>query len=295
MKVDDCSLAKAGSAAALFLSAVCAGPVAVANDLPRVDPPSRPWFNLDFGGPKVRFESLLGLSVTSSADYLGASQRSTTVRPLAAVRIGRIQLATSGSSSLLGFGGVAEEAGASLDLATSSRWKLRTGLRLTSGRDTRDAGELAGLPDIRKTVVGRLAVSYTITPRLRAVSALNLDLLGRGTGLFWTNGLDYRKPLGKAAELKLGAGFTYGNATHLQTYYGVPEQSVTANRGFYAPGAGLKDAALSATVTRALSREWIAFGGLNYARLLGEAADSPIAYRRDNFSAVVGLGWRYGR
>lgn len=261
--------------------------------LPRGDQPQKPWFNLDFGGPKTRFESLIGLSLISSSDYLGSSQRSVSLRPLAAVRFGRLRLSTSGSSSLLDFGAVADEAGASLDLVRSSRLKIRTGLRLTAGRDSGDSDQLAGMPDVRKTVLGRVSASYDLAKGWRVVSALNVDVLGRGNGLLWTNGVDYHRRLGAETELRLGAGITTGNATHLRSYYGVPMGSVTPMRPYYEPGAGLKDAALSVNLTRRLTPAWIGFAGLTYARLLGPAADSPLAFRRDNLAAMVGLAWRY--
>ena len=263
--------------------------------LVRGDQPQRPWLNLGFGGPKVRFESLLGLSVVSSSDYLGAETRSTSIRPLGAIRVGRLRLSTSGSSALLDFGGVTDEAGASLDLVRSTGLKIRTGLRLTSGRKSSDADELIGIPDVRRTAIGRLAVSYELSPRWRAVSALNVDVLGRGNGLFWTSGVDYRQRLGAATELRLGAGISLGNATHLRSFYGVPQSAVTPSRPYYEPGAGAKDVALSLNLTHALTPSWITFAGLTYARLIGPAADSPLAHRRDNIAFITGIGWRFRR
>jgi len=291
-------LARRVGAGALAAGAVTSihVPTAWADEpLPRGDQPQKPWFNLDFGGPKTRFESLIGLSLISSNDYLGASQRSVTLRPLAAVRFGRLRLSTSGSSSLLDFGAVADEAGASLDLVRSSRWKLRTGLRLTSGRDAGDSDQLAGMPDVRRTVLGRLSLSYDIARGWRAVSALNVDLLGRDNGLLWTNGVDYHRRLDTETELRLGAGLTAGNATHLRSYYGVPVSAVTPLRPYYEPGAGLKDAALSINLTRRLTPGWIGFAGLTYARLLGPASDSPLAFRQDNLATMIGLAWRFRR
>ena len=99
-----------GMTACLMLAAVAADARAESGEpLVRGDQPQRPWLNLDFGGPKVRFESLLGLSVISSTDYLGSAHRSLSVRPLVAVRVGRLRLSSSGASSLLDFGGVADE------------------------------------------------------------------------------------------------------------------------------------------------------------------------------------------
>ena len=282
----------AALAATALLTAIV--PTARADEpMPRGDQPRTPWFDLDSGGPKTRFEALLGLSMISSTDYLGSSRRSVALRPLGAVRFGRFRLSTSGSSSLLDFGTVADEAGASLDLVRSSRFRIRTGLRLTSGRDSGDSDQLAGMPDVRKTALGRLSASYDLSSHWRLVSALNVDVLGRGSGLLWTQGVDYHHRLRPDTELRVGMGITVGNATHLRSYYGVPESAVTATRPAYEPGAGLKDAAVTANLTHALTPGWIAFGGLTYARLLGPAADSPLAFRKDNVAVMIGLAWRY--
>ena len=261
--------------------------------MPRGDQPRKPWFDLDIGGPKTRFEALLGLSTISSSDYLGSSRRSVALRPLGAVRLGRVRLSTSGSSSLLDFGTLADESGASLDLVRASRFKIRTGLRLTSGRDSGDSDQWTGMPDVRKTALGRLSASYDLSSHWRVVSALNVDVLGRGSGLLWTNGVDYHHRLAPDIELRAGLGLTAGNATHMRSYYGVPESAATATRPAYDPGAGLKDAAVSVNLTHAMTPSWIVFGGLTYARLLGTAADSPLAIRKDNVAVMVGLAWRY--
>lgn len=261
----------------------------------RGDQSQQPWLNLDFGGPKVRFESLVGLSVTSSSDYLGSDRRSTSLRPLGAVRIGRLRLSTSGGGTLLDFGGVPDDGGASLDLVRSPGLRIRTGIRLTSGRRSSSTEELKGIPDVRRTAIGRVAAIYELSPRWRAVSALDIDILGRGSGLLWTNGVDYRHPLGPRTELRLATGVSLANATNLRSFYGVPESAATANRPYYEPGAGAKDVALSLNLTHALTPDWVAFGGITYARLIGTAADSPLAYRRDNLAFITGIGWRFRR
>ena len=140
-----------------------------ADDPPRTDQPQKPWYQLDVGGPPVRFESLIGLSLTSSTDYLGSNHRGLSIRPLGAIRFGRLRLSTSGGGSLLGFGTVSDEAGASLDLIRSSRLKVRTGLRLTSGRSASDSDDLAGMPDVRRTALGRVSLGFDLTARWRLV------------------------------------------------------------------------------------------------------------------------------
>jgi outer membrane scaffolding protein for murein synthesis (MipA/OmpV family) len=214
------------------------------------------------------------------------------VRPLAALRYGRLRIATSGSGGLLDFGTDTDVSGVSLDLVQSPHWKLRTGLRISGGRPSSDSDNLAGLPDVRKTVLGRASATYLVSRSWSAGTTLNVDLLGRGTGLFATTGLTWRHPVAVGTELQVGAGFTVANATHLDSYYGVPDSARTATRPAYSASAGLKDAGVGITLTSALASRWVAFAGLRYTRLLGSAADSPLVPDPSDVAATVGIAWR---
>ena len=251
------------------------------DDLP-VDPDTR--------GPA--FRGLLGVSAASAAEYPGSDRRDQSLRPLYAVRYGRLKLASSGSSSLLDFGSAPDESGATLDLLTSSRWKLRAGLRIGGGRSSSDSGYLAGLPDVSRTVLARGAIGYLITPNLVLNGTLVWDLLGRGNGATWSNTLDYRHRLGGETELRLSTGFTLGNATHLNSFYGVPLSAENADRPAYRPGGGFKDVGVGAGLTSAFGSHWIAFGGLSYTRLLGATLDSPLTLQNHDVAATVGVAWK---
>lgn len=240
--------------------------------------------------PKLRW--LLGESATSAGEYPGSDRRDLSLRPLFALRYGRFKLASSGSSALLDFGAAPDESGASLDLLASSRWKLRAGLRIGGGRPSSDSQDLAGLPDVQRTVLARGTVGYLITPSLGLTGTLAFDLLGRGNGATWSNSLDYRRRLGSETEFRLGAGFTLGNATHMNSFYGVPLSAQTPERPAYQPGAGLKGAGIGLGLTSALSSRWIAFGGVSYNRLLGHTLDSPLTRQNYDLAATVGIAWK---
>jgi outer membrane protein len=66
----------------------------------------------------------------------------------------------------------------------------------------------------------------------------------------------------------------------------------TERRPAYSAGSGLKDAGVSIGLTTAIHPSWIAFGGLSYTRLLGEAADSPLARKQSDVAATLGIAWR---
>ena len=83
--------------------------------------------------------------------------------------------------------------------------------------------------------MGRVSATYLLTSRWSLGSTLSFDLLGRGSDLIWTNGPDYRYRLWRDSELRAAAGVTYGNATHLNSYYGVPIESVTPHASLPCP------------------------------------------------------------
>jgi outer membrane protein len=268
-----------------------------AEEIPRSDSPRRPAIDLGVeNGPKLKLNVVLGASVTSAGEYPGSDKRSVSLQPVGALRVGRLRFATSGGGALLDFGADSEISGVSLDLLqSSSRWRLRTGMRISGGRDSGDSEDLAGIPDVRRTLLGRISASYAVTPAWNVGSTLSADLLGRGTGLFLSSGADWRHRLTGSTEFRFGAGFTVANAVHMSSYYGVPESAGTERRPAYAAGAGLKDAGVSIGLTTAISPSWIAFGGLSYTRLLGDAADSPLAHKQSDFAGTLGIAWRFRR
>jgi outer membrane protein len=280
-----------------FCLSLLAGAIAVqcqADEITHGDPAVRRSVDIqvapDPGIPALRW--LLGVSATSAGEYSGSDRRDLSLRPLFAVRYGRLKLASSGSGSLLDFGSAPDESGATLDLLASSRWKLRAGLRIGGGRPSSDSSDLAGLADVRRTVLARGSVGYLITPNVGATSTFSWDLLGRGNGATWSNSLDYRRRLGVDTELRLGTGFTFGNATHQNSFYGVPMSASTVDRPEYLPGAGLKDAGVALGLTSALGPRWLAFGGVSYTRLLGGTLDSPLTRQNHDVAATVGLAWK---
>jgi outer membrane protein len=264
-----------------------------AEDVPRSDSPTRPALDLDHeNGRKPKFDVVIGASVTSAGEYPGADRRSVSTQPVGALRYGRLRFATSGGGALLDFGSESQISGVSLDLLQSSRWRLRTGLRISGGRNSGDSDDLAGIPDVRRTVLGRVSATYALTPAWHLGSTLSADVLGRGNGLFLSNGADWRHRLTGGSEFRFGVGFTIANAAHMNSYYGVPEAAGTELRPAYSAGAGLKDAGVSIGLTKAIFPSWIAFGGLSYTRLLGDAVDSPLAHRQSDVAATVGIAWR---
>ena len=236
---------------------------------------------------------LLGASLASSPEYDGASQRKVRIRPLWAARFGRIRIATSGGSALLGFGREGVGAGASTQLIEGDKWRVGVSLRIDSGRDSGDARTTQGLPDVKRTLRARLNASYSFTKDWNASVSLSQDMLGHKGGM--TAGLDLGSRFYRSDETEwtTGIGLSAANGLNLRSYFGVPASAVAASgKPFYEPSAGLRDAHFGVNFKHMFSKHWFLFGGAGTSRLLGPAADSPLVQKRSGTSAAMGVAWR---
>lgn len=241
--------------------------------------------------PDARY--VLGASLIGHPEYAGSRQYKATLRPLWAVHWGRWRISTSGGAGLLGFGRDAAGAGASRELVKTKALRVGIALRLDSGRRSNDSSTTQGLPDVPRTVRGRVYASYALGPDLNLTGALSQDLAGRQGGL--TGGLDlgWRLYRTSRTEWTSGAGVSLADAQNMRSYFGIsPEAALATGRAAYVPNAGLRDVHAGVGFTHSLSPHWFAFGGAGISRLLGPAANSPLTQRPDSAYASIGFAWR---
>lgn len=290
-----------GTALALAGTAACAAadtPPAV-EPAPAVRPVTLPGVGAELAlpadPPPRRWAWVIGGSLNDGPTYSGSSTHALRVRPLWAVQYGNFRLSTSGARSVMRFGDAAAApgSGASLQMVNTAAWKLGASLRLDGGRSASDDPSLAGLPEIRRTLRGRLQLEHRLGTHWSAGAGLSQDLLGRGGGATASAGIGYGQRLGPATEGSVGVGTSWGNRTYLQTHYGVPAQASAAS-GYrpFSPGAGVVDLSVGASVTTALTPHWVAFAGAGGARLVGDAADSPLTRSATSWHVSVGLAYR---
>lgn len=238
------------------------------------------------------FGYVLGASVTSAPQYDGSELRKISLRPVIALRYGRFRLSTSSASSVLNFGSVQESSGASAELIRTKKLKLKASLRLSSGRTQSDSSDLSGIPNIRKTVIGRIGSSYSLTDRWAIGATVGFDLLGRGTGLFVDTGAGYTWPYSATTVYKADFSLGFGNATNINAYFGVPLSAQTATRPAFDAGAGLRTGAVSLGFMTALDKNWVLFGRASFSTVLGEARQSPLVTQAAGAAATFGIGYR---
>ncbi|MBH9553861.1 MipA/OmpV family protein [Inhella gelatinilytica] len=237
--------------------------------------------------------SLIGLRLSSGPVYFGQRERSLSVRPMLAVRLGAVQLSSGGASGLLG---ERSGSGLSLDLLDDADLSFQLGLRLDRGRSDELSDRLAALPSVRATVRARAALTWHQTAARDWTLSVAPDLLGHAGGALLQLGL--REQLPRLASLlpfggqwSLQAQIVAGSGRYQQSYFGVP----TGTPGWvaYRPGAGLRNASLYLGWQRQYGRHWMGFGGLSLDRLLGPAARSPLVERATQWGWDGGIAYRF--
>lgn len=244
--------------------------------------------------PAAGARYLLGAVLQDGPDYAGADRRQIKLRPLWAYQNGRFRISTSRASSLLGFGGEASGPGASLDLLSSERFRLGVALRMDSGRYSNDSPRLAGLPDVKRTLRGKLYLGYAFDKHWSAGASVSQDLLGRRGGAVAGLDLGWRVRQGAETEWSLGTGVSFGDRRYMQSYFGIGEGvAEQTHQPAYRLGGMARDLHAGLGVTRSFGRHWLGFAGLGVSALLGDAAASPLTQDKTAVSGSLGLAYRW--
>jgi outer membrane scaffolding protein for murein synthesis (MipA/OmpV family) len=244
---------------------------------------ANPFEGREQGEEGPEFKYLLGAALSNHASYFGAQDRETKLVPVWAIRRGRWQINSSGAATLMGLGRQLQDAGANADIGQFGRVRFGLGLRVDTGRKSADSPTTVGLPDVRRTVRGRIGASYKIDDDWRFSVGANTDLLNRGGGSVYSTELNYRLYQGLHSTCSTGLQAQAGSGTYMRSFFGTPS---------YTPGAGLRDIAVGVNCNQLLSPHWILFGSFAAGRLLGPAADSPLNQKSANYAFSIGLAWR---
>ena len=161
------------------------------------------------------------------------------------------------------------------------------------GREESDDRRLRGLGDIDDAIEGGGYVAYKTGDwsfSASAVTALNdsYDGVIGEFGATWTG----VTPIGL---LSVGPRLRVVSDGVNESYYGIDaQQSLRSGRAQYHPSGGLQSAGVSAGLLIPLSDRFTVGGLASYERLLGDAADSPIAREgsENQLFAGVFLGYR---
>src|SRR5450830_1261700 len=135
-----------------------------------------------FEPPEPRLSYLLGAGLRSSPNYSGAAGSRHRLSPVWLVSYGRFKLSTGGANALLGYGAEMGGSGATATLLSLRALQLNASLGFDNGRSASDDPRLSGLPDVRRTITGRLGLGLALGYGWAVGTGLTQDLLGRDAG-----------------------------------------------------------------------------------------------------------------
>ncbi len=164
------------------------------------------------------------------------------------------------------------------------------------GREQDDAARLRGLGDIDGGLVLGAYAGYRVGPWFFSASYHQQVTGDEDTGGLVRLAIDHTWRLNPQTKLVASVGTAYASSDYMQTYFGVSAaQAATSLAGLpqYNPSAGFKDVSVGATATIELDPRWTLYLTGRYARLIGDAADSPVIETENTFFAGAGLSYKF--
>lgn len=212
-------------------------------------------------------------------DFQGASGHRTRALPYISVAYGDLI-----SASVQG--GVSANLYRSGDVVAGPRARFRF------GQDESDSPGLQGLGDVDPSIELGGFVGYRRGPFSAELSA-GQDVLGGHRGAVIEASAGVTAPVARTASgpvlVSAGPSVTFVTSKVNRAFFGVdPVQSAASGLPLYAPSGGLQQAGVNATLIVPVSRRMSIVGFAGYARLLGDAADSPRVRLRGAADQVSG-------
>jgi outer membrane protein len=173
--------------------------------------------------------------------------------------------------------------------------KLKAGLILTgaSGRDEDDNDKLEGLDDVDSSIEAGGFVSYRMKPmRFRVEARQDVDSGHEGALVELSGGttLPFDAPL-----IFVSLGTTWASDDYMESFFGIDaKQSADSGLKRYSAESGFKDVNLTMTTGYSITNRWRIGGIIEYKRLVGDAADSPIVDDKNQFLAGFSLSYHMG-
>lgn len=185
--------------------------------------------------------------------------------------------------------------GKSLGVNLVRQKNLKAGpiLSWTSGRSEDDNERLEGLGDVDGTIEAGGFVSYRQKPlRFRLEARQDVDSGHEGALVELSGGttLPFEKPV-----VFVALGATWASDDYMDSFFGIDaQQSAASGLQRHKADAGIKDISLALTSGYPMTNRWRLGCKIEYARLLGDAADSPVVDSRNQVMAGISLSYHMG-
>ncbi len=236
-------------------------------------------------GP-ITIPNYTGAGIGVAPDYLGSAAYFTGPAPFLRRTFGQRYIALDGNF-------------ASANLLEHPNWRVGPVGVLRLGRQAGriDDDAVATLPDIGATLeLGAFAAWEWVSedaPRTRwrlGVDA-EADVLGEHSGSIASASVRHFFGIGRFAIAGVAIAASWGSGNYTDHYFGVgPGEVLPA----FEAEAGLRDVRVQGVFVQPLSPNWSVGGGVQYRRLVGDAAGSPIVADRGSADQwLVGIGAAY--
>jgi len=164
-------------------------------------------------------------------------------------------------------------------------------------REEEDGDKLVGLGDVDGgLVLGGFARVALWPSTLYAGVSYHRTVTGDVDGGQLKFGLEYEAKPTDNVVMFARTGATYADDEYMDSYFGVSaSQAATSAAGLqqFDADAGIKDVYASLGTRINFSESWAFNMTGRYARLVGDAADSPVIETEDQFSASAGLTYSF--
>jgi outer membrane protein len=161
------------------------------------------------------------------------------------------------------------------------------------GRDEDDAGRLTGMGDVDGGLVAGAFAAYRAGPFAASIS-YHHQATGDETGGLVRFGLEHVQMMSPRVKITTSLGTNYATEDYMASFFGVTAaQSVSSGLAQYDASAGFKDVYAGITANIDLTDRWSLMLMGRYARLIGDAADSPVIETENQFYGGVGLSYKF--
>ncbi|PAT00754.1 MAG: hypothetical protein BSR46_01220 [Candidatus Dactylopiibacterium carminicum] len=218
---------------------------------------------------------MIGAGAANRPKYPGASERKTQFVPMISASYGRYFIGgVPGSGAPAGLG-------AHLYRSTNTRIGLAVGVGFSKARKESDDERLRGLGDIDNATRAALFASHTMLGWLTFAGSVSADVSGKDQGVLATFDVEGKYRVTERLALSAGPGLTWADSDYTQTFFGIDSgQSARSGLPTYTAKSGLNLLRFSVGAEYALDRQWGLAARASFARLQGDAADSPITASR---------------
>ena len=204
-------------------------------------------------------------------------QSSTKLKPMLGIGYGRWKLGSMVSDDWLSFNSFRKEPSISYDFLQSRKIRLGVSLRIhnLSSQDDWD-----GFSGGRKTIRGRVQVTYLLDDQWAIGTEFTTDLRNRGDGQTISLGPSYTMRLDERSRLSFNGGVTWGSAEHWRTAAGslVPPDAPL--------GSGLGAVGIGSSYRHLISPRLSWFASIGKSWAVGNYADYTSS---SGIKAQVGL------